>query len=346
MFHEEEEEEDEQRSEDIVHPDPDPAAAAEEADPPMDDDLDFLFDGATQQVSGALSPAPSGANSSSLRSSSAAVVKGTLANEGFEDDWEDDDLLSDSLFLEMTQNPQKFTSPEFCSTQKPPGCEEPTSRGGHQSPAGTRLDSSPAFSAGRVHKQVLSGRAFGSEWAGPVTWDQQEPAGGSSSAESDQNFSPRIWRPGGDDPVWDDPADDQLLCELCEDLENQLQKERLTSSQQRAALQPANRNLLPPTTTSLARGGVSKVPAAVVGQTGLPSAPKRSSHYGQFSFKRPANPVTFKAGGVGSGLTFGGPSAVSAAALCSATEIEQKKQQALQRRRRRLQLAQGLGPPT
>lgn len=342
MFHEEEEE-DEQRSEllseDILHPDPAPAAAAEEADLPMDDDLDFLFDEATQQVSGALSQALSGANSSSH-------IKGTLANDGFEDDWDDDDLLSNSLLLEMTQNPHKFTSPKFCSTQKLPECEDPTSRGGHQSSAGVTLDSSPAFSAGRVQKQVLSGCAVGPQWTRAVTWDQQEPAGGSSSAESNLNCLPRSWRPEGDDPVWDDPADDQLLCELCEDLENQLQKERLTSTQQRAALQPANRNLLPPSATSLARGCVSKVPAAVAGQTGFPPDPKRSSHYGQFTFKKPVNPVTFKAEGVGAGLTFGGPSAVSAAAPCSAAEIEQKKQQAILRRRRRLQLAQGPGPPT
>lgn len=329
MFH--------QEDEDVLPP----AAAAEEAALPLDDDLDLLFAGATQQVGGALSPAPSGADSSALRSPAAADVEGTLAGHALQDDWGDDDLLNDSLLLEVTQNPHRFSSPEFCSTQKGPGC---------QSPAGIRLVSSPASSDGSVQmssdarqNQVLSGRAVGSEWTRPVTLERQEP--GSSSAEPDQNLSPGSWRPAGDDllpllpdPVWDDPADDQLLCELCEDLENQLQKQRPTSTQQRAALQPANRNLPPPSSTSTARGWV---------RTGSQPAPKTSPHHGQFTFKKPVKPVSFKGkgGGVGAGLGWGAPPSASAAAPCSAAEIEQKKQRAIQRRRRRLQLAQGLGPP-
>lgn len=310
MFHqdvEEEEQHPELLSQDIFQPDADPA----EADLPMDDDLDFLFDGATQQVSGALSPAPSGASSSSLRSYSAADVKETLASDGFEDDWEDNDLLNE--LLEMTQ---KITSPKFCSTQKPAGCE-----GGHQFSAGIRLDSSPAVTIGRVQmslgtrqNRVLSGPAVGSERTWPATQGaQQEPAGGSSSAVPHQNVSPRNWKPAGTDPVWDDPVDDQLLCELCEDLEKQLQEERLNSTQQRT-----NRNLLPP------RGCSSEVPVAVSDWTGF-----------QFNFKKPVDPVTFRDGTVGAGTV-----------PCSAAEIEQKKQWAIQRRRRRLQLAQGRGAPT
>lgn len=337
MFHQEEEEE--QRSEllsmDVFQPD---AGPAEQPGRPRDDDLDSLFDGATQQVSGALSPAPSGADSSSPRSSSSAAdVKGTLASDRFEDDWDDDDLLNDSLLLDMTQNLHKFTSPKFCSTQKPAG---------HQPSTGSRLGSSPASSDTR-QKRVPSGRAVGSEWTRRVTSDQREPAGGSSSAGSHQNSSPRGWKTAGDDPVWDDPvwddpADEQLLCELCEDLEKRLQKERPPPSQPRAALQPASRNLLPPSRTPVATACVSKVP----GQTGFQPAPKRSSQYAQFTFKKPVNPVTLRTGGGGAGLTSGGPSVVPAAASCSAAEIEQKKQQAIQRRRRRLELAQGPGPPT
>lgn len=335
MFHQEDEEEDE----DVLPP----AAAAEEAALPLDDDLDLLFAGATQQVGGALSPAPSGADSSSLRSPAAADVEGTLAGHAPQDDWGDDDLLDDSLLLEVTQNPHRF-SPEFCSTQKGPG---------RQSPAGIRRVSSPASSAGSVQmssdarqNRVLSGRAVGSEWTRPVRLERQEP--GSSSAEPDQNLSAGSWRPAGDDllpllpdPVWDDPADDQLLCELCEDLENQLQKQRPTSTQQRAALQPANRNLHPPSSTSPARGWV---------RTGSQPAPKTSPHHGQFTFKKPVKPVSFKGkgggvgGGVGAGLGWGALPSAPAAAPCSAAEIEQKKQRAIQRRRRRLQLAQGPDP--
>lgn len=310
LFQEEQEEE-----QDIFDPHADPAEGAE---PPVDEDLDFLFDGATQQVGGALSPPPPGPDSSfcSSSSSSAAGVQGTLAR----DDW-GDDPLSDSLLLEATQNPDKISSPRFCSTQKPAGGAEPGWRCRTQPCRWTPADSGPTFpvqkSPDTRQNRVLSARAVGPVWTRP--------------AGSDQNLPPRSRKPAGDpvwedqvwdDPVWDDPADDQLLCDLCEDLEKQLQEERRSSSPQRAALQPANRNLFTPTS-----------PAAVTGQTGFQSGPRRSSQHSQFPFKEPAQPIR----------EGGGPSA-PAAPPCSAAQIEEKKQLALQRRRRRLQLAQGLGP--
>ncbi|XP_011610921.2 ewing's tumor-associated antigen 1 isoform X1 [Takifugu rubripes] len=301
MFHQDEEEEKEERghqsdllSQDIVHHNTDPAAVAKTVvwtDLQMDDDLDFLFDGPTQHM-----------KSSSLCSSSAADVKGTLNNDGFEDDWEDDDLLNDSLLLEMTPNPHKFTSPKYCSTQKPPRCERPASRG-DQSSAGSVYATSDI-----QQNQSLSSRADAYEWTQPVKSDLQEPAHISSSikakkaTEFNQNQSSSSdtcssSKVAGDnllpsDPVWDDPADDHLLCELCEDLENQIQKEGLTSTgrtdgPQRAALQPAKRIFVSPTGSSLASAFFSKVPAAVTGENGLRSASTGRSQGSQFAFKKP-----------------------------------------------------------
>lgn len=99
----------------------------------MDDDLDFLFDGPTQQLSGRLSQA---SNFHTQDVSERNVLKacdsqrgssiGTKANgdskqvknaDDFDDDWNSDGLLDDSLLLEMTQNPDLFAAPQYSSTQ-------------------------------------------------------------------------------------------------------------------------------------------------------------------------------------------------------------------------------------
>lgn len=362
IFHQDEEE-DMQPSELLfqhaVSRDADAAAAAQKdvwADVQMDDDLDFLFDGPAQQVNGALSQPRS-----SICSSFAADVQETLANEGLKDDWEDDDLLNDSLLLEMTQNPHKFTSPKCCSTQKPCRWEEPARTSGDQSSVGRVQITSDIW-----QNRSPSSGIVGSGWTLPVKSEPRESACRSISAEantdpeSNQNLSSGSETgssskgaghdppPFLSDPVWDDPSDDHLLCELCEDLENQIQKEELTSTewtggQQRAPLQPANRNLCPPTSSSLAGGSVSKVPTDVGGENGPRPASGGTSQYGQFSFKKP---VKGGAAGVTSeqASIFSRP--VSAAAPCSAAQIQQKKQQAMERRQQRLQLVQNRGPPT
>lgn len=100
----------------------------------MEDDLDFLFDGPTQQLSGRLSQASSfhtqvvpernAVNACDSRKGSSFC---TTANsdskqvnnaDDFEDDWSSDGLLDDSLLLEMTQNPDLFAAPQHSSTQK------------------------------------------------------------------------------------------------------------------------------------------------------------------------------------------------------------------------------------
>ncbi|KAL1006126.1 hypothetical protein UPYG_G00068150 [Umbra pygmaea] len=106
----------------------------------MEDDLDFLFDGPTQDISGNLSQTslprsmevetdptvsskptsekgPDFLNGHLTTVSVPHVVKRTQANNSFDDDWGNDDLLDDSLVFEMTQNPDIFAAPKHCSTQ-------------------------------------------------------------------------------------------------------------------------------------------------------------------------------------------------------------------------------------
>ncbi|XP_038590596.1 ewing's tumor-associated antigen 1 [Micropterus salmoides] len=449
----------------------------------MEDDLDFLFDGPTQHVSGDLSqvssaqqsqekPAfkeASGKPSASSRNPTSGVsttnIKGASGNDEFEDDWENDDLLNDSLVLEMTQNPQNFTAPKHCSTQKPSGPVNAPARGaaGHDQSAVSkvekdnvrqrttfRLEPNPNFSVTRIQTDawtnwkvdyslkaakedtqqsrcerslVVAGsqrtrQTSNTEKSDPQkpefqqrtsvgsfkynTTDTrttqsfpQKPEAGSSHSEApavsdilDEDLDAFFLA----DPVWDDPADDDLLCEICEDVENQIQsvvsaKQTLPVSNQRAALQPssrpggdnrtqqqpANRQPFPqkqtlatlpcapgrPVGAKLPAGFVSNVAAGAQsntvtnsyrftqakntpGSTNSPGCLQGSSRVqlatqgnlrkDQFTFKKPGNPV--------SAMTSKVPG------KCSAAEIELKKQQAMEKRRQRLQAAQNLRAPT
>ncbi|KAK7165805.1 hypothetical protein R3I93_005780 [Phoxinus phoxinus] len=96
----------------------------------MEDDLDFLFDGPTQQLSGRLSQASSfhtqrnvvkacDSRKGSLFCTAANSDSKQVNNaDDFDDDWSSDGLLDDSLLLEMTQNPDLFAAPQHSSTQK------------------------------------------------------------------------------------------------------------------------------------------------------------------------------------------------------------------------------------
>lgn len=369
MFHQDEDEEDEHSlelpSEDVFgleNADPDAANGTDvKPDPHMDDDLDFLFDGPTQHVSGGLSQVSTQVKPSSS-SSANTNTKGTLSNDAFEDDWDDDDLLNDSLVLEMTQNPQNFTAPKHCSTQKPSGpVRVPVNGGVGLSQSAVRdkvrqsfkLESNPNFSVRRIQtdswtnsseskdaqqsrfssSQGVSVEA-GSQWNTVKSEPQKPPfhqrtsvksnttasaVSNTSSSETAQSFSSRHEAPAdlpdddllsifSSDTVWDDPADDDLLCEVCEDLENQIQSTVSVSAKQtvgkpRAALQPANWN--PPSCagSSLAGGFVSNVAAGVRMNTATgsfrgstcvqgSSRLQGNARKGQFTFKKPSSPVS------------------------------------------------------
>ncbi|XP_034721986.1 uncharacterized protein LOC117940986, partial [Etheostoma cragini] len=423
---------------------PSTKVAAIDIDPPLEDDLDFLFDAPTQPVSGYLSqmastappsqgrPAAKGASgkpaaASSLPPSSAVSTthaKGASATDEFEDDW-GDDFLDDSLVFEMTQNPQNFTGPARCSTQKtlavatnPSHRESPAAKvvqtavsevekDGVRQRRTFRLESNPSFSVGRTRTGTTSKVDLGlkeSDRDPPanVAWRSSQPqktpfhpgthpqnnstASNSSAANAAQRFpvKPAVDSSRGaapavpdvpdeedlsaffsSDPAWDDPAwDDDLMCEMCDDLENQIRGPEGAAAarlpaEQRAALQPSNRKLPPanrqapppqrqtltPTTRlpSLTTGFVTVTQAkntssstnasrCVRGGGLVQPAPRGNARHDQFTFKKPSNTVSMVTGKV--------------VGQCSAAEIELKKQQAMERRRQRLQAAGNLRTPT
>lgn len=347
----------------------DAAAAGTEA--PADDDLDFLFDGPTQHVSGRLSQVSTQAKPTSSTQASSAVgtnARGPLADVAFEDDW-GDDFLDDSLVMEMTQNPQNFAAPKFCSTQKPFSPVPVSGRVGLQSAAEKhevrqrttfKLESNPNYSVAKDQKdswkdswdtkeaqqsRFPSGPSVsvkvGSQWslqtAKTAKTEPQEPpshqsaslkpktcasaASNASSSETAKSFSSRHEEPANllddddllaafsSDPVWDDPVDDDLLCEVCEDLENQMRNAetvsvKQTGENQRAAPQPANRSPPASAGSSLAGRVVSGVTARTTSAAGsvgglcvqqsstVKSAAPGNAHKGQFTFKKPNKPVS------------------------------------------------------
>ncbi|XP_016360572.1 ewing's tumor-associated antigen 1 homolog [Sinocyclocheilus anshuiensis] len=99
-------------------------------------ELQALFDGPTQHISGRLSPpsvnctpeskteplAPAEQKSSSAAIKSAPVDAPKTTKVDFNDDWENDDLLNDSFVLEMTQNPVPLNVAQKPSTAQPKSC--------------------------------------------------------------------------------------------------------------------------------------------------------------------------------------------------------------------------------
>ncbi|KAI5089871.1 ewing's tumor-associated antigen 1 [Silurus meridionalis] len=107
---------------------------------PLDDDLDLLFEGSTQTVSNlsqgfstcshdvdkcALQFGVNRANTDSVKTPGVTRVGGASdlskvmqVADDFDDDWNNDDLLDDSLVMAMTQNPELFSVPQHSSTQK------------------------------------------------------------------------------------------------------------------------------------------------------------------------------------------------------------------------------------
>ncbi|XP_054635990.1 ewing's tumor-associated antigen 1 isoform X2 [Dunckerocampus dactyliophorus] len=335
-------------------------------------DLDFLFDEPTQHTSRVLS------SFGSIHTTEKFPVTPRRVSPSAVDDWEDDDLLNDSLLVEMTQNPESFSVPKHCSTQKascqvgalqplPVICQSEGRRT-------FKLGSTSDFPTNFPSFQHLSSKAAGRDVSNkshcpsyPATCNTSVSTASkkhSSPVPSHSDFlEDELDSIFSSELVWDDPADDELLCELCEDVENQIKRFSQNSrppsqSSHRDPLKPTSRiwepqnqkasNHVPgicgSTPPATANGQVkdysgssqatsSSMLSQVITMTTASALtlPRHGGPAHQFSFKRPSNPVSMVTNKV--------------AAECSAAEIELKKQQALERRRRRLQEVRDLKEP-
>uniref|UniRef100_A0A4W5QIC4 ETAA1 activator of ATR kinase a n=1 Tax=Hucho hucho TaxID=62062 RepID=A0A4W5QIC4_9TELE len=325
----------------------------------MEDDLDFLFDGPTQHISGNLSQ-------NSLPQSMEVKTAPTVssANNNF-DDWENNDLLDDSLVFEMTQNPDLFAPPNHCSTQR--GSNEtkhennnpsaisknalqgsrdikPVSKGQNEIVKNRKtftLEANPNVQAKSILSEALPkvGNVPDTVKPAPHRNVQQNqtslfPINKAPSMESSYQLSQqtqhqsngiKAWPqvplfqstsisttshsvfPEDDldslfasDFIWDD-NDNDLLCHACDNLESQVQ---------------------------------SMEDPVITRSQSLPSNQTERQKFVPVS--APLNSSRYNVNQTGNG-TF---ASTQAPGKCSVVEIELKKQQAMERRRQRMQTAQ------
>lgn len=377
LFHQEEDEDEDESSrrdrgpvqpastgpEPRLHPEPRPRPEPRlHLDQQLEDDLDFLFDGPTQEASGNLSQAVS-----QNRPGSGLTVTRTGSEPGsgpgfgpgsvqvaFEDDWGDDDLLSDSLVLEMTQNPLGFMVPTLCSTQAPAGSVSVPGQNslGRVGPSvGTRVEKEnlgprPAFNLERTQdsgKRVQTDLDCSSKDVDQNRFPSGSGVQGSGKPGQTSSFNPAARRSQSSapdrtirtadfldddldslfssEPVWDDPDDDDLLCEMCDELESRILIQVKTDrSNQSAPLQPTARtceNWFRPDPSVTGRAAGGSLAAGVAAQLNQPirflqpktavrsgfgssgsepSAAPRPSSTPSFTFRKPSNPVTTATG--------------------------------------------------
>ncbi|XP_031418388.1 ewing's tumor-associated antigen 1 isoform X1 [Clupea harengus] len=163
-----------------MNPSPHDTVRALSLDQDMDDDDELfneLFDGPTVSIENGLSQLLSGGSqivkpavsasqprhapasgNSDVRmrghvpaSTDVARATGSVDDGGFDDDWDDDGLLDDSMVMEITQNLDLFAPPKHCSTQN-------SVIGQQRGPSGT---TAPGSVSNQYHQQGGSSRSFG-----------------------------------------------------------------------------------------------------------------------------------------------------------------------------------------
>uniref|UniRef100_A0A8C8DMT1 Ewing's tumor-associated antigen 1 n=1 Tax=Oryzias sinensis TaxID=183150 RepID=A0A8C8DMT1_9TELE len=292
---------------------------------------------------------------------------------GFEDDWDNDDLLNDSFVLKLTENPKEQLGLQpalIDSAPRPPGrrtcgaleelCPKlkPTTR------STFHLASNPCFQPKET--QEVSGSTF---TAVRPKLQPSTPKQTSFSQPDKTNHSKKPDFKEISDSLWDDD-DDALLCQACDSIEmtsNRHQQQDVPPEGQQGSTRP------PPAHTATAK---AKRPGAFVRSNSLQESrceavgyqgwnlptKQRTCHsstdaLGQFNHsgsssaalqaegvRTPQNSkshhATFKRNMSDSALMSSKVFVPSPKMTkCSAAEIERKKQEALARRRLRLQSA-------
>ncbi len=237
-------------------------------------ELQALFDGPTQHISGRLSPpslnctpesktepvAPAEQKSSSAAIKSAPVDAPKTTKVDFDDDWENDDLLKDSFVLEMTPNPVSLNVAQKPSTAQPESCSSRCNFVSkvHPSVKETQKSTSKTSTFTKTLPEVKTSNQSTFRSKPPAsaqnhTTDkllktfsvdqvkQQTHSSQSTSQASSANFdgvSEEDMKSLFDsDGLWNDEADDDLICQACDDVE------KLSASQEEQRRNEENKKL-------------------------------------------------------------------------------------------------------
>uniref|UniRef100_A0A3B4A2I7 ETAA1 activator of ATR kinase n=1 Tax=Periophthalmus magnuspinnatus TaxID=409849 RepID=A0A3B4A2I7_9GOBI len=301
-------------------------------------ELRALFDSSTQKVSGALSQAStSSAGSQKVRlppvMSLSKKVPETNTCDDFDEAWENQ-LLSDPLLVALTQNPEQHiatTQTNLQSKSKHISEGESSSANANHVPKVSKEYTKPSYSALQAlcPKPKTTNRSTFKLGPDPVVHPLIEPPESTFTALKSSHHTEQKSTAADDfsDSLWDD-GDDALLYEVCDSVEriSNSQTYKVNQSEQRGQDEsdvPKNRLHKPtaPLPIIATNTSANKQPGAFV--LFLTKSSPNNSSVVRFIFFFSVVCVTSEMRG-----------------KCSAAEIEKKKQEALARRRQRMQNSQ------
>lgn len=237
-----------------------------------EEELQALFDGPTQHLSGRLSPpsahctpesitapgAPAGPGPSSAPIKKAPENTPKATDVDFDDDWENDDLLNDSFVLEMTQNPvplniaqkKSIAQPEsssvakthvrdVCLQNQKSTVKSCTFTEGQTSVQGTSRVKSHAQTTEKLLKTLIQKQPAQSSQANKQTELHRATKGDKYSGQpSTSNFKgvskDDLKSLFDSDALWNDEDDDDLLWQACDDIEKTSASQELACNTSKA----------------------------------------------------------------------------------------------------------------
>lgn len=213
-----------------------------------EEELQALFDGPTQHLSGRLSPPSAHCTPESITAPVAPAGPGPTikkepkaTNVDFDDDWENDDLLNDSFVLEMTQNPMPLNIAQNKSIAQPvakthlsvshvrdvcPQNQKSTVKSctftkGQTSGQGTSRVKSHAQTTEKLPKTLVQKQpVLSSQQTELHTATKGDEGSSQSSTSNFDGVSKEDLKSLFDsDALWNDEDDDDLLWQACDDVE-------------------------------------------------------------------------------------------------------------------------------